>query len=170
MFQKSPLTFREDWDEEKRKQGSKRPSPRRQLQVSFVPLDSKTGHDLMGNVLRSSGSRVKPCRILRLWNVFEPTQTLYRQLWSKVRATYVWRSHTTPEQRAFLFWFYEKGSRGFSCYVVKTTSNIQSKTEQNKQIQGWKMYSTWNWSFKSPLRTWISGVLESIISCSARSP
>jgi hypothetical protein len=63
MFQKSPLTFREDWDEKKSEQGYKRPSPRRQLQLSFVPPESKTSHGWGANVLRSSGSRVKPNRI-----------------------------------------------------------------------------------------------------------
>lgn len=63
---KASLTFGEDRDEEKRKQGSAGPGSRSQLHLSPVPLESKARHGLMGAMFRSSGSRVKPFRILKL--------------------------------------------------------------------------------------------------------
>lgn len=68
------LTFRENGDEEKRKQGSTGPGPRSQVQPSPMTLEAKASHGFMGAVFRSSGSRAKTFRILKLWNVFEPTQ------------------------------------------------------------------------------------------------
>lgn len=71
---KASLTSGEDRDEKKRKQGSAGPGPTRLVQPSLKPPESKASHGLMGAVFRSSGSRVKPFKILKLWNVFEPTQ------------------------------------------------------------------------------------------------
>lgn len=71
---KVSLTFGEDRDEEKRKQSCTGPGPRSKLQPSPMAPESKASHGFMGAVFRSSGSRVKTFRILKLWNVFEPTQ------------------------------------------------------------------------------------------------
>lgn len=88
------------------------------------------------------------------------SRTLYSWLWSQACTTHV-HTQEAHEFLALLFWFYEKGSRGFSCYVEEITSNTQSKTEQNKPIHGWKMHSIWNWSFLFTLR--ISGDLENFL-------
>lgn len=63
---KASLTFGEDGDEEKRKQSSTGPSPRRQMQQSPRPLESTASHGFMGAALRPSGSRAKPSRTLNL--------------------------------------------------------------------------------------------------------
>lgn len=69
------------------------------------------------------------------------SRTLYSWLPHSIQVEGIW------SRGVFLFWFYEKGSGGFSCYVEQITSNTQSKTEQNKPIWRWKMYSLWNRSF-----------------------
>lgn len=63
---KASLTLGEDRNEKERKQRDAGPGPIRWVKWSPVPPESKASHGVTGAEFRSSGSRAKPFKILKL--------------------------------------------------------------------------------------------------------
>lgn len=132
---KVSLTFAEDRDEEKKKQESAGPGPGSQVQLSLVPLKSKASHGFMGAVFRSSGSRAKPFRILKLWNVFEPTQNqgLYIDSFDPRYVLHMCTHRRHLNRKPFCFGFTRKEAVG----LAVTSKRQPQALNWTKQANPW---------------------------------